>query len=749
MYMNKNFLSTFKRVLSVAVVLLAAFLLIGCPEDTPPAASTPPADPANFTVVFGDMQAELTWEAVANAVEYRIYRADTADGTLTRIAEDVTITDTSYVDTGLTNGTTYRYVIRAVSSAGTESGDSAEASTTPTPPPDAPTGLSATASNFQVILSWDTVTDVTEYSVYRAESENGTFSRIAGDITNATTYTDADTSFAIDTAYYYVVRAVIRVSGSIGESTNSDVADATPLPLPATPANLAATASNSQVVLSWDAAAGATEYRVYRADTPDGTLTRIAEGTAITETTYTDADTGFTGGTTYRYTVRAVVRAGDDSTEESGDSNEVSALPLPLPAAPTNLTATPGNAQVTLSWDAVTGATEYRIYRAATANGDLIRVVTDPAVITAETYIETGLTNGTTYRYVVRTVSSNEESANSDEASTTPIPPPTPPTGFTAASSDTRVNLSWTAVTGATSYRIYRSATATGDLTRVADNITGTTHIDGDLTNGTAYRYAVRGVNSAGESGNSTVESVTPEDDHGNSRSAATALTSGTEMTGVLACQLNPHDEDYFSLPVTIAASGTPVQLTISSTANASASIILQDSNGMRIQSSSLRTGSPPQTITTTGTYYFRIACTDVELSMYRLTVTATEVSDSHGNTRAGATAVTSGTAVAGNLYVNDIDYFSIAVTGASTMSPVTITATTTGGVNTIGRIFNSTGTKLAENNDIGGNPYEDNFRVTHNATANGTYFIEVTGNMLDGFTTHIGEYSLTVTTSQ
>ncbi len=749
MYMNKNFLSTFKRVLSVAVVLLAAFLLIGCPGGTPPpAASMPPADPANFTVVFGDMQAELTWEAVANAVEYRIYRADTADGALTRIAEGIVITNTSYVDTGLTNGTTYRYVIRAVSSAGAESGDSPEASTTPTPPPAAPTGLSATASDFQVTLSWDAVTDITEYSVYRAESANGTFARIAGSVTNATTYTDADTNFAINTAYHYVVRAVIRVSGSIGESVNSNVADATPLPLPATPANLTATAGNSQVVLSWDAAAGATEYRIFRADTPDGTLTRIAEGTAITETTYTDADTGFTGGTTYRYAVRAVVRASDDSTEESGDSNEASAIPLPLPAAPANLTATAGNAQVTLSWDAVTGATEYRIYSAATANGDLTLIVTDPA-ITAETYVDTGLTNGTTYRYVVRAVNSNGESANSDEVSAAPLSPPTSPTGFTAASSDTRVNLSWTAVTGATSYRIYRSATATGDLTRVADNITGTTHIDGGLTNGTAYRYAVRGVNSAGESGNSTVESVTPEDDHGNSRSAATALTSGTEMTGVLACQLNPHDEDYFSLPVTIAASGTPVQLTISSTANASASIILQDSNGMRIQSSSLRTGSPPQTITTTGTYYFRIACTDVELSMYRLTVTATEVSDSHGNTRAGATAVTSGTAVAGNLYVNDIDYFSIAVTGASTMSPVTITATTTGGVNTIGRIFNSTGTRLAENFDIGGSPYNLNFLVTTSVTANGTYYVEVTGHFQGGSTNHVGDYSVTVTTSQ
>ncbi len=753
MYMNKNFLSTFKRVLAAAVVSLAAFLLIGCPEDTSPAAPTPPADPANFTVVFGDAQAELTWDAVDNAVEYRIYRADTADGTLTRIAEDVTITDTSYTDTGLTNGTTYRYVIRAVSSAGAESGDSPEASTAPTPPPAAPTGLTATASNFQVTLSWDAVTDITEYSVYRADSAAGTFSRIAASVTNATTYTDADTGFVIDTAYRYVVRAVIRVSGSIGESVNSNVADATPLPIPAEPANLTATVSDSQVVLSWDAAAGATEYRVYRADTPDGTLTRIAEGTAITETTYTDADTGFTGGTTYRYTVRAVVRAGDDSTEESGDSNEASAVPRPLPAAPANLTATAGNAQVTLSWDAVTGATEYRIYSAATANGDLTLIVTDPA-ITAETYVDTGLTNGTTYRYVVRAVNSNGESANSDEVSATPIPPPSPPTDFTAISSDTRVNLSWTAVTGATSYRIYRSATATGDLTRVADNITGTTHIDGGLTNGTAYRYAVRGVNSAGESGNSTVESVTPADDHGNARSAATALTLGTQTTGLLACQLNPGDEDYFSFPITIASSGTPMELAITSTSVGSSRLELQDSNGARLYFRSASASHAPQTVTSTGTYYVRFFCTDVIFSPYTLTVTATEVADSHGNTRATATAVTSGTAVAANFYADDVDYFSIAVTGASTTSPVTITATTTtmddgNFTNPQGKLFDSMGTQLAAHADIGGNPYNLNFMIVHEVTTNGTYFIEATGRFSPGDTQHLGDYSITVTTSQ
>ncbi len=657
MYMNKNFLSTFKRVLAAAVVLLAAFLLIGCPEDTPPpAAPTPPADPANLTIAFGDTQTILTWDTVVDAVEYRIYRADTADGTLTRIAEDVKITDTSYTDTGLTNGTTYRYVVRAVSSAGAESGDSPEASTTPTPPPAAPTGLTATASDFQVTLSWTAVTDITEYSVYRAESANGTFARIAGSVTNATTYTDADTSFAINTAYHYVVRAVIRVNGSIGESANSDVVEATP---------------------------------------------------------------------------------------------------LPLPAAPIGFTATAGNMQITLSWTAVTGVTEYRIYRAATADGTLVRINTGSVIMpTTTTYVDTGLTNGTTYRYVIRSVDSIGESPDSDEASAAPLAPPAVPANLTASAGNTQVTLSWTAADRAAEYHIFRASTPTGALTRIAasSTITATSFVNTGLTNGTAYRYAVRAVNTSGESGNSTVATATPRDDHGNSRTTATALTSGTAARGTLSCNTNPQDQDYFSIQITIAASGTPMELAIV-TSSADGALTLMNSGGTTLHTDTFRNMHPPQTITTTGIYYFRISCTQPGAHTYTLTVTATEVADTHGNTRATATPVTSGTAVDGNLYAGDTDYFSIAVTGATAASPVTITATTTGVLDTVGKIYNSTGTKLAENDDIGTitgtTQYEDNFRVTYDATANGTYYVEVTGLLTPGNNAHIGDYSITVTTSQ
>src|SRR5262249_57764285 len=80
-------------------------------------------------------------------------------------------------------------------------------------------------------------------------------------------------------------------------------------------------------------------------------------------TTNSFTDTGLTNSTTYYYQVSAVNGSG-----QSAKSAEVSATPQAPPAAPTGLTASPGDAKVTLTWNTVTGATSYNVYR-GTATG--------------------------------------------------------------------------------------------------------------------------------------------------------------------------------------------------------------------------------------------------------------------------------------------------------------------------------------------------------------------------------------------
>ncbi len=92
-----------------------------------------------------------------------------------------------------------------------------------------------------------------------------------------------------------------------------------------------------------------------------------------------------------------------------------------VPPAPTGLSATAGNAQVALSWTAAAGATSYNVKRSTTNGGPYSNVATN---VTATTFTNTGLTNGTTYYYVVTAVNANGESGVSTQA-----PPATPTAG--------------------------------------------------------------------------------------------------------------------------------------------------------------------------------------------------------------------------------------------------------------------------------------------------------------------------------
>jgi regulation of enolase protein 1 (concanavalin A-like superfamily) len=96
----------------------------------------------------------------------------------------------------------------------------------------------------------------------------------------------------------------------------------------------------------------------------------------------------------------------------------IDAVSVSPPAAPTNLTAKAGNGDVALSWTASLGATSYNVKRSGTAGGPYTTIVTG---LTNTKYTNTGLTNGTTYYYVVSAVNANGEGSNSLQVSATPL----------------------------------------------------------------------------------------------------------------------------------------------------------------------------------------------------------------------------------------------------------------------------------------------------------------------------------------
>jgi fibronectin type 3 domain-containing protein len=256
-------------------------------------------------------------------------------------------------------------------------------------------------SSGQMNLNWTTVSGAASYNVKRSTVNGGSYTTIASGVT-ATAY--SDTGLSAGTTYYYVVSAV--VSGS--EGLNSSQASA--LTFPAAPTGLSAAAlSSSQIKLTWTASSGAASYNVKSSTVSGGSYTTIATG--VIGTTYTNS--GRAASTTYYYVVSAVNAGGESDNSSPGGATTSGPT---LPAAPTGLTAMPGNAQVTLNWNASSGATSYNV-KLATVNGGPYTTIVSP---TTTNYVNAGRANGTPYYYVVSAVNSVGESTNSAQVSATP-----------------------------------------------------------------------------------------------------------------------------------------------------------------------------------------------------------------------------------------------------------------------------------------------------------------------------------------
>jgi autotransporter-associated beta strand protein len=135
---------------------------------------------------------------------------------------------------------------------------------------------------------------------------------------------------------------------------------------------------------------------------------------------------------------------------------------LVTPAPPTLVTATSGNAQVTLNWTASPAATSYDVERSDTNGGPYMVIATNVSDLA---YKDTGLTNGTTYYYIISSVSDLGEGTNSAQASATPVAP-TVLTG--SLSSSNQIVLSWTANSNGAGWTLLYTTDLTPPITWIS-----------------------------------------------------------------------------------------------------------------------------------------------------------------------------------------------------------------------------------------------------------------------------------------
>jgi predicted phage tail protein len=213
---------------------VAAVNAVGTGPQSGEANATPhaiaPSVPLGLTASGGNGSVSLSWNVPASnggspITGYNVYRSTSPGGEgSTPLATG--LTTTNYTDSAVTNGTTYYYTVAAVNAVGTGP-QSGEANATPQTVASSPQGLTATASNKAVQLSWSAPASnggaaVTSYNVYRSTTTGAEGSTPIK--TGVTTTSFTDNGLTNGTTYYYTVAAV----NAVGTGPQSGEANATP-----------------------------------------------------------------------------------------------------------------------------------------------------------------------------------------------------------------------------------------------------------------------------------------------------------------------------------------------------------------------------------------------------------------------------------------------------------------------------------------------------------------------------------------
>ncbi|TCP57937.1 hypothetical protein EV586_102384 [Tumebacillus sp. BK434] len=388
----------------------------------------PPSNLATQFLTPSDVK--LTWSAVFGATGYNIYGI--YDGELRFLGKANT---NSFIANDMPEGS-YSYVVSTLGPDG-ESGPCAPVTVEISyPEMAAPATLSAKTSNINdIVLTWTAAQYAKNYNIYQV-SEDGSQTKVAT-VTGAT-WTNAS---AAGGSYTYAVSAVHALYGESALSQTATV-DVGEVKLTA-PKNVKYTVLNgNDVRLQWDAALYATGYKVYQVIDGQKVLKQTATGTTVTLTNQPAGE--------YSYAITTTsTRFGE--SEEAGTVSFM--LTHPTMAAPNNFKSTITNINdVTLTWEAVTYATSYKLYQVI--DGD--KVLKSTLTGTSTSFLK--MTSGD-YTYQLYSYSDRfgESQVGSQVKFQVDAPDMAAPANVTAKIvNGNDIVLTWDAVANNTNYKVYQ-----------------------------------------------------------------------------------------------------------------------------------------------------------------------------------------------------------------------------------------------------------------------------------------------------
>ena len=370
-------------------------------------------------------QVVLTWDdpendSITSYVILRRHREDDPKGEFRELVGDTKSAATTYADGSVAAETPYTYRIKAINEHGTSERSRwvhIDTPAAPEPDNDPATGAPTISGTAQV---GETLTADTKGIADENGTENATFSyqwlANDADIADATgstyTLTDSEEGKPIRVQVSFTDDA--GNEESLTSAATDAVAAAEPSEPPAKPRGLSATASNGQVVLSWDdpgddSITGYVILRRVRVNDQGGEFSVLVADTGTAATTYTDNTVA--ASTTYTYRIKAINEHG---TSERSRWYHIDTPAPPVPDQPKGLSATASHESITLTWDdpgddTITGYVILRRNRDTDAEGHFDELVADTGTA-ATTYTDNTVAAETRYTYRIKAI--NEHGAS-------------------------------------------------------------------------------------------------------------------------------------------------------------------------------------------------------------------------------------------------------------------------------------------------------------------------------------------------
>lgn len=436
-------------------------------DSDPLATETIGVPPAPFAEI-GNNQIDVFWELDLYANSFTLERS--TDGiNYVPVASGLTLS--MYTDTGVVNGSIYFYRIRNVYTLG-ETVSLGSIGYTPGRIPANPEGLTIVKNDdgISIELSWAQQTGAQRYNVYLSTSNLGPFTSVVS--TPATTNVPV-TGLMPGTTYYLYVTSL---DGSMESSPSSTISV---IPSPPVNAPIIQYQSPTSVLITWDAVASATSYTILR--TYSGERYDVL-ATGIVGLSYTDNT--ITPDRLYTYQIVPISAGGEILAPSLPSSPTFTAPPLLKPEALT--VESLDLVTVNLKWAAVPNAVDYEIYRSTVSGAGFALLSTLSA--TSTQFTDAAVVANTTYYYKIRAL--NMTGVPSDYSDEKNIRLELNPTGLTGVNNGKWVDLSWTAVPGATDYAIWRSLSTGRDYGYIGTSAT-TTFSDDSTEPDRTYHYVV------------------------------------------------------------------------------------------------------------------------------------------------------------------------------------------------------------------------------------------------------------------